>query len=158
MRSLQPRCPASATASRDVLLAGHFANNGVKLIRAFRARANRTGINAVDVLDFNDATLWEESLTGVAGVAGSITAAPALGVTASLTATCVSSLSMPYNSVVTGGSSSGLSYAWTFTGRGTTSRRPPARRAARSSSAPPGSRTTPRSRSPTAARTSRARR
>src|SRR5262249_39856456 len=45
----------------DVLLGGHFQPSATTpALRVWKAVANRTGVTAIDALNFNDATLWAE--------------------------------------------------------------------------------------------------
>jgi hypothetical protein len=66
----------------DVLLGGHFQPSAsAPALRVWKAIADRTGVTAIDALNFTDATLWTEQPSLVAAVAvnTSVTAPGAFG-------------------------------------------------------------------------------
>ena len=73
--------PCSATQQRltydisvgDILLGGHFSNNGTPLLTAYTARINSNHVDAKSAIDFTNTTLWQLSSGTVAAVATNTT-------------------------------------------------------------------------------------
>jgi hypothetical protein len=53
----------------DVLLGGHFSNNGTPLLTAYVARINSLHVDAKSAIDFSNTTLWQANPSMVAAVA-----------------------------------------------------------------------------------------
>lgn len=60
----------------DVLLAGHFKPNGSPLLRVFKAKVTKDGVDAVNAVNFLDAALWGEDAASLAAVAVNTTPTP----------------------------------------------------------------------------------
>jgi hypothetical protein len=69
--------PCAATQQRltydisvgDILLGGHFSNNGTPLLSVYTARVAATHVDAKSAIDFTNTALWQLNAGGVAAVA-----------------------------------------------------------------------------------------